>query len=71
MRPRPKTAEQLNQAGLAPTSIALDVTDSAAVDRAADAIVAKYGRVDVLVNNARVRQQHHRRDDYPDDEYTS
>jgi NAD(P)-dependent dehydrogenase (short-subunit alcohol dehydrogenase family) len=30
----------------------LDVTDSAAVTRAADDIQAKYGRIDVLVNNA-------------------
>ncbi len=30
----------------------LDVTDSAAVDRAADAMLAREGRVDILVNNA-------------------
>ena len=32
--------------------IHLDVTDKAAVDAAADAIVARYGRVDILVNSA-------------------
>ncbi|KND60547.1 3-oxoacyl-[acyl-carrier protein] reductase [Candidatus Burkholderia verschuerenii] len=32
--------------------VALDVTDSASVDRALDAVVAQYGKLDVLVNNA-------------------
>ena len=46
----------------------LDVTDSIAVNRFADATVAKYGRIDILVNNAGVANSF-KTLDYPDDEY--
>ncbi len=39
------------QGGVA-TTIHLDVTDKAAVDAAADAVIASHGRVDILVNSA-------------------
>ena len=52
-------ADALSEAGatviaadLKGADIDLDVTDSAAVTAAADALVAKHGRVDILVNNA-------------------
>jgi NAD(P)-dependent dehydrogenase (short-subunit alcohol dehydrogenase family) len=60
--------ERLNQAGGRADFYQLDVTDSAAVNRAADAIVAKYGRVDVLVNNAGYANNINA-ETYPDDEY--
>src|ERR1035438_8540837 len=47
-----EAAQQLIQAGRRADFHPLDVTDSAAVDRAANAIHAKYGKVDILVNNA-------------------
>jgi NAD(P)-dependent dehydrogenase (short-subunit alcohol dehydrogenase family) len=47
-----KAARQLSEMGYRSEFLALDVTDSAAVERAADTVVRKYGRIDVLVNNA-------------------
>ena len=46
----------------------MDVTDPDAVDRAADAILAKFGGVDILVNNAGYAANI-KAEDYPDDEY--
>ena len=47
-----EAAESLSKAGIKSDFFPLDVTDSTAVNRTADAAVAKYGKVDVLVNNA-------------------
>lgn len=43
---------RLAELGVEATYIVLDVTDSSAVNKAADAIVAQHGQVDVLVNSA-------------------
>jgi NAD(P)-dependent dehydrogenase (short-subunit alcohol dehydrogenase family) len=45
----------------------LDVTDSAAVTRVADAVVAKYGRVDALVANAGIARTGTAAEDTPDE----
>lgn len=45
----------------------LDVTDSPAVDRAAAAIAAKYGRIDVLVANAGIARSGTAAEDTPDE----
>ena len=50
---RPKDDHQVIE-GERIETIALDVTDSASVDSAIDAILARTGRIDVLVNNAGV-----------------
>lgn len=63
-----QAAQQLKQAGYRAAFHALDVTDAAAVDRAADAIVSQYGKVDVLVNCAGVADNIAALD-YPDEEY--
>ncbi|MBS0263769.1 MAG: SDR family oxidoreductase [Planctomycetes bacterium] len=47
-----QTASELQAAGADVLSLPLDVTDEQAVDRFFDAIRAKFGRVDVLINNA-------------------
>ena len=44
--------------GAAHVGIAMDVTDGAAVTRVLDDIVARFGRIDVLVNNAAVIDAH-------------
>ena len=43
---------RLAKAGVDTTPFALDVTNSAAVTKAADAIVAERGKIDILVNSA-------------------
>ncbi|MBE7210076.1 MAG: SDR family oxidoreductase [Gluconacetobacter diazotrophicus] len=47
-------AETLRREGIAAEAMALDVTESGAVDAAARLVVERHGRVDVLVNNAGV-----------------
>ncbi len=47
-------AAPLTERGLAVVPIALDVTDAADLDRRCAEITARFGRVDVLVNNAGV-----------------
>src|SRR3954467_11681729 len=47
-----EAAEVLNRSGVRAEFLQLDVTDSPAVNRAAAAIMANHGKVDVLVNNA-------------------
>ncbi|MET0132668.1 MAG: SDR family NAD(P)-dependent oxidoreductase [Kibdelosporangium sp.] len=49
-----KTAAQLRATGADVTSVVLDVTDPASVAAAADAVEARHGRIDALVNNAGV-----------------
>ena len=63
-----EAAQRLTQAGRRADFYLLDVTDSAAVGRAADAIFAKYGKVDILVNNAGYANNI-KAEAYPDDEY--
>lgn len=50
------SVEALNKLGCSAESIVLDVTRSAQVNAAADAIAERHGRVDILVNNAGVAQ---------------
>lgn len=47
-----KAAEGLAAKGHAIEGVVMDVTDSAAVTRTADALMARLGRIDVLINNA-------------------
>ncbi|HLT59461.1 MAG: SDR family oxidoreductase [Limnochordales bacterium] len=47
-------AARLQEAGLDATALHLDVTDGQTIRAAADWIAARYGRLDVLVNNAAV-----------------
>ena len=47
-----EAARKLNSEGYRTEFMALDVTDSSAVNKAADDIVKKHGKIDVLVNNA-------------------
>ncbi|HWK93484.1 MAG TPA: SDR family NAD(P)-dependent oxidoreductase [Luteimicrobium sp.] len=45
-------ADRLARDGLAASSVVLDVTDPASVRAAADQVAERFGRLDVLVNNA-------------------
>jgi len=47
-----QAAAELRATGADASSVVLDVTDPASATEAADAIEARYGRLDVLVNNA-------------------
>lgn len=53
--------------GRAAEAHVLDVTDSDAVDRLADAVVARHGRVDVLVANAGIARTGTAAEDVPDE----
>jgi 3-oxoacyl-[acyl-carrier protein] reductase len=46
------TADAIGRAGSDALAIPADVTDAPAIERAVDVVVAEWGRVDVLVNNA-------------------
>ena len=48
------TAQAIVEAGGQAEAIALDVTDQAAIDGAISGLLARHGRIDVLVNNAGV-----------------
>lgn len=48
-------AHELKGAGTGASTIGLDVGDAEAITRAVRDVVARYGRIDVLVNNAGVR----------------
>jgi len=50
-------ALQLQGEGLDVTAVGLDVTDPASIAAAVKAIDAKYGRVDILINNAGINPQ--------------
>ena len=47
-----RTADAIGRAGSDALAIPADVTDAPAIERAVDAVVAEWGRLDVLVNNA-------------------
>lgn len=51
------TAAQLRAAGGDVTAVALDVTDPALVQSAAETIQSRFGRLDALVNNAGISHQ--------------
>jgi galactitol 2-dehydrogenase (L-tagatose-forming) len=59
---------KLAKAGADASPFVLDVTDSAAVTRAADAIVAEHGKVDILVNSAGIARLNSALET-PDDEW--
>lgn len=61
-------ARSLAEAGYRAEFQPLDVADSGAISRFADAIVAKYGRIHILVNNAGMANSF-KTVDYPDEEY--
>ena len=47
-----RTADAIGRAGSDALAIPADVTDAPAIERAVDAVMAEWGRLDVLVNNA-------------------
>ena len=47
-----RTADAIGRAGSDALAIPADVTDAPSIERAVDAVVAEWGRLDVLVNNA-------------------
>src|ERR1700681_4991380 len=49
-----QTVEQINRAGGSALFVEMDVTRSADARRLADVAVGRYGRIDVLVNNAAI-----------------
>lgn len=59
---------RLAEAGTDATAVVLDVTDPTAVTKAADAIVAEHGKVDILVNSAGIARLN-AAVDTPDDEW--
>ncbi|MBU6266805.1 MAG: SDR family oxidoreductase [Sphingomonadales bacterium] len=55
--------------GHAVEGIVLDVTDSAAVDAAADGMVQRHGRIDILVNNAGIARSETAAEDVADEHW--
>jgi NAD(P)-dependent dehydrogenase (short-subunit alcohol dehydrogenase family) len=49
--------KELTDAGFEASGYVADLSDESAVQRLVDAVVAKYGRIDVLVNNAGISQK--------------
>jgi 3-oxoacyl-[acyl-carrier protein] reductase len=47
-----ETAERLNSSGLSTSAYAVDLTETAQVDRMVEDAVAQYGCLDIMVNNA-------------------
>ncbi|HLI65195.1 MAG TPA: glucose 1-dehydrogenase [Caulobacteraceae bacterium] len=60
---------ELGRAGLTVHGAELDVTDSAAVDRAAEALAQAHGRVDILVNNAGIARSETAAEDVADEHW--
>jgi NAD(P)-dependent dehydrogenase (short-subunit alcohol dehydrogenase family) len=54
-------AEELKEQGLKVVSAALDVTDARSVEEAARFVAERFGRLDVLVNNAAILYDHWQR----------
>ncbi len=65
---RDKAAAQLAAEGVDATAMAVDVTDPASVNALADSVMQRFGRVDVLVNNAGISRLNAALDT-PDDEW--
>jgi len=61
--------QKLAAKGYDVAGVPLDVTDSAAVTAAADALVAKAGRVDILVNNAGIARSETAAEDVADEHW--
>ncbi len=59
----------LKEKGHAVEGVVLDVTDSAAVTRAADALRASAGRIDILVNNAGIARSETAAEDVADEHW--
>jgi 3-oxoacyl-[acyl-carrier protein] reductase len=59
-----EAAASLRRAGLDASSHAIDLADAAAVTQLADEVVARFGRIDVLVNNAGLATAGRARDPY-------
>ena len=64
-----RAVDQLAQAGFACRSTLLDVTDSAAVDAAADAMQQFEKRIDILVNNAGIARSETAAEDVADEHW--
>lgn len=60
---------EMSAKGYAVDGQVLDVTDSAAVDRAAEAIQTRHGRVDILVNNAGIARSEIAAEDMEDERW--
>ncbi len=62
------SVEALSRVGIEATSVVVEVTDSASIDRAVGAIEREHGGIDVLVNNAGMQ---HRKEvqEFADDEW--
>ena len=58
------TVDEFKKDGIAGMAVAMDVSDEAAVDAGIAAVVAAYGKVDILVSNAGI-QIVHPIEDYP------
>lgn len=52
------TAEEIKASGADAFAVAMDVTDEAQVETAVDEVVARYGKIDILVSNAGIQTVH-------------
>lgn len=66
-----RTADEIEAAGGKAMAVGADVTNSGEITNLAGAILAKHGRVDVLVNNAgmNARNVNHKFENIPEDEW--
>jgi NAD(P)-dependent dehydrogenase (short-subunit alcohol dehydrogenase family) len=64
-----RVAEEIEDTGAEILALAADVSRSADVERLVGATVERFGRVDVLVNNAGVLGPRVRLEEYPEDEW--
>ena len=49
------TAEEIKATGADAFAVAMNVTDEAQVDKAVEQVIAKYGKIDILVSNAGIQ----------------
>lgn len=52
------TADEIKASGADAFAVAMDVTDEAQVEKAVDEVIAKYGKIDILVSNAGIQTVH-------------
>lgn len=52
------TAEEIKASGADAFAVAMNVTDEAQVEKAVNEVIAKYGKIDVLVSNAGIQTVH-------------
>ncbi|MGP9796118.1 3-hydroxybutyrate dehydrogenase [Halomonas sp. 86] len=52
------TAEEIKTSGADAFAVAMNVTDEAQVEKAVNEVIAKYGKIDVLVSNAGIQTVH-------------